>query len=108
MVGRYISIYCQRILSPEFHVTPAPQSFWFLLVPTNTPVDTHLFIIHIKPIDKYVFQNCLKIFATFFNMPKGRNPVSRQKRRIVTRLRANVFNTNGTIIVCKLTEVNRF
>lgn len=61
-----------------------------------------------KPIDKYVFQNCLKLFATFFNMPKGKNPVSRQKRRIVSKLRANALKTNGTIIVCKLSEVNRF
>lgn len=39
-------------------------------------------------------------------MPKGNNPVSRQKRRTVSKLRANVFKTNGTIIVCKLSEVN--
>lgn len=54
-----------------------------------------------------MFQNCLNLFATFFDMPRGKHPVSRQKRRIVTKLRANAFKTNGTIIVCKLSEVNR-
>lgn len=40
-------------------------------------------------------------------MPKSKHTISRQKRRMVSKFRANAFKTNGTIIVCKLSKVNR-